>query len=330
MAYTLKEETRIKRENEFKKKLKELSNGELILIDKFINVKKKIKMKNIILNEEFEICPSSIIGWCSRNPGKYYRSPNYNIKVQNENKKLNFEQAYNKVKEYTNEFTLLEYYSSRKCLLRHNNCGNEYITDFTGIFRNKSGCMKCKKTKPLNNQDFLDRIYKLVGNEYHVLEKYTRMIDKIEFKHSKCGKKFKMTPNNFIHSGNRCPFCSHIVRQSKPVTKIENYLINNNFDYTKEFIFEDLYTEFNNRKYFLPFDFKINTKNGFILLEYDGYQHENGWNGNPKSKENNIKRDIRKNEFCKNKNIPLYRINYKDENRVIEILEKILSSTTIL
>lgn len=324
MAYVLKEETRIKREKIFKEQLSKLTNDEVVLISEFYNNKTPAKFFNKVLNEEFEMLPGSIKFWCKNNPGKYYRSPNYNKNSSYKNKRLSFEEAYNRVREFTSEYELIEYETVNNCKLKHLKCGHVYSSYFNNIFSEKAGhgCPECDKKKAWNHDRFIKEVYDRVSDEYEVKSKYTRMTDKVLFKHKKCGHEFKSTANNFIHGGNRCPNCSHIVRRSKPVVKIENYLIENNISYEKEVSYDDLYTKYGNRKFYLYFDFKIYTDNGYFLLEYDGFQHENGWNGNENSKRKNIMRDQRKNNYCKAKNIPLFRINYRDEHKVVDILKE--------
>ncbi|TDX48334.1 DUF2726 domain-containing protein [Orenia marismortui] len=59
-----------------------------------------------------------------------------------------------------------------------------------------------------SNDEFVKDIKKLVGNKYVFLEKYKGSYTKILCKHIKCGYEWKIRPNSFLNSHNRCPKCS--------------------------------------------------------------------------------------------------------------------------
>jgi hypothetical protein len=126
------------------------------------------------------------------------------------------------------------------------------------------------------------------------------------------------------YHNDRCPVCSK--KQSKYAYTIEKYLIDNNFEYKKEYTYEDC-----KDKSLLFFDFAIFQDNQVILLEVDGEAHfapVKSWGGIDGFK-NQIRRDNIKNEYCKNNNIKLIRISYEDINNknYVEKLKKELSIT---
>lgn len=94
--------------------------------------------------------------------------------------------------------------------------------------------------------------------------------------------------------------------------KIENILQQNNIKYKKQYTFADLLSE---KKSPLKFDFAILNEDNSLsyLIEYDGTQHfectNTGWN-NQEHLEYTQNHDQMKNEYCKNNNIKLIRINY--------------------
>lgn len=69
--------------------------------------------------------------------------------------------------------------------------------------------------KKMTNDQFLNEVYNLVGNEYTVLSKYDGIDTKVEFKHNKCGSKFNMTPYCFLRLGHRCHKCAIAIRNRK-------------------------------------------------------------------------------------------------------------------
>lgn len=94
---------------------------------------------------------------------------------------------------------------------------------------------------------------------------------------------------------------------------IEKILKENNISYKKEYTI----TELNKMRY----DFAILNKDQIVrLIEFDGIQHFTSrtgvWNNNLDTLEARQKRDKKKNEFAKNKNIPLVRIPYWERDNI--------------
>lgn len=315
---------------EYKQELSEKTNNEVILIGEYLGKGIRTTYYNKVLNDYFEIKPCSIDQWLRNHKGSFYRSPQFNVQQELLSREISFEDASKRVSDYDSNFKLVEYNGSKlPCKLKHLVCGNIYKCNFSGIIHGKCGCMNCKKSKPWTNDRFLLKIKELVGDEYIPMSDFKKMREKVKMKHSKCGNMYEVTPDNFIHRETRCPQCSHIIRISKPVKRLMDYLEKENFDYEVEFCFDDLFTYSSkmNRKYYLPFDFKINVGTRYFLLEYDGYQHKNGWNQNEESKLKNMKRDERKNKFCLDNNISLYRIGYTtNEDQIVNKFKKNISN----
>lgn len=116
----------------------------------------------------------------------------------------------------------------------------------------------------------------------------------------------------------KCPYCRKQLPNSKAHNDIEDYLIKNNINHELEKTYEDLID-----KSFLRFDFYLNDLD--ILIEYDGEQH---FRKNPSSRfpEEKLKiiekHDKMKNDYCKENNLKLYRINYKQDH--IKELKRII------
>ena len=75
----------------------------------------------------------------------------------------------------------------------------------------------------------------------------------------------------------------------------------------------------------LPFDFAIIEKGKLLgLIEYDGLQHFRGWGSDKEDLENIKRRDSIKDNYCKNNDIQLVRITYKEySNLEIKVKEAI-------
>ena len=123
---------------------------------------------------------------------------------------------------------------------------------------------------------------------------------------------FSQSPVNHIYNKTGCPFC----KTSKGENTITKFLKKNNIEFKPQH-------RFKNCKYkrALPFDFYLPEHN--LCIEYDGEQHFNSrWLGikNLKIVQRN---DMIKNKYCKNNNIKLTRISFREN--IIEKLEKYLN-----
>lgn len=104
--------------------------------------------------------------------------------------------------------------------------------------------------------------------------------------------------------------------------KIKEVLDQNNVKYYRQFTFGDCLSD---KGYPLRFDFAIFNEQGLkFLLEFDGEQHFTGWAKDPEDLKDIQRRDEIKNNYCKDNNIQLIRISYKDEKNIPEILKEYL------
>lgn len=118
----------------------------------------------------------------------------------------------------------------------------------------------------------------------------------------KCGNKVKIKGTSLLHGVKSCGCL-----KSKGEQKIIEILNAHNIDYTTQKTFDTCCFD---NKYPAYFDFYIENK---YLIEYDGEQHFNykneGWN-NKENFNKTKERDLIKNQWCKQNNIPLIRIPY--------------------
>lgn len=113
---------------------------------------------------------------------------------------------------------------------------------------------------------------------------------------------------NDLTSGNTTS-CGCI--RSKGQLKISQLLNQYNIPFETEKSFETSY--YKNTKNFFRFDFYVNNE---YIIEYDGIQHFKENNFFPISLREQQMRDQEKNEWCKNNNIPLIRIPYKQFDKI--------------
>ena len=289
--------------NEFKNKLEIKYPNKFEVLGEYINSKTPIHIKCIKCGSEYYKRPSHIMS--GRNC----------IKCANRKKKTTEEfkkEIYDLV---GNEYTILSEYKG--CHIKidfiHNKCGYKFSTTPNTFLNIGCRCPKCNNRYSKTNEEFIKEIYDLVKDEYTVLEDYNGCHNKIKFKHNKCNNIFNMTPRHFLN-GCRCPNCKHSI----PEDIIEKYLIDNNYYYDKQIYFDDCRLQLP-----LKFDFKIFIENNsYILLEYDGEFHYENKFSEAKLKLQQ-KRDKIKNDYCKNNDIILERINYTKRKYLIEELNKL-------
>ena len=178
------------------------------------------------------------------------------------------------------------------------------------------GCWKCKNNYPKDISSFIDIANIIHNNRYNYSKSvYKNALYKIEIICNKHGSFFQ-SPNKHITLKQGCPKC----KRSKGVDKICSILDNFNIKYENEKSIIGCVSK-NNK--LLHFDILINNN---IVIEYDGEQHFipiEKWGGEKNLK--NIKeRDLIKDNFCKENNIKIFRISYKEN--IEERMEYIISS----
>ena len=201
-------------------------------------------------------------------------------------------------------------------------CGNQKIIAGASLRRGLTiscGCNKIQKLKDYNDSHIVDETGKVYGyltvinrNEDPTLAKDGRAMWNCQ---CKCGNKCVVS-GKLLREG-KVTSCG-CRRQSLGEEAIEKILLQNNFNYAKEYLVQTrkelIYQHHKSR-----FDFAIFNDDNILqyFIEFDGLQHfeknirENGFGWN--SKDNYLKtheRDMIKNQWCKENKIPLIRIPY--------------------
>lgn len=188
----------------------------------------------------------------------------------------------------------------------------------------KHECIKCSTENTANRQrhntmKFIENAKKIHGDNYDYSKvNYRDSRTKVEIICKKHGSFFQTPYNHLQNKG--CMFCKN---KSKGEESIKKFLKENFIAFKRQKTFCNCVNPKTNKK--LRFDFYLMEKN--ICIEYDGQQHFNSidhWGGEKTLKENKRKDKI-KNEYCKNHNIRLIRISYKEN--VVDILSQKLLKT---
>lgn len=73
------------------------------------------------------------------------------------------------------------------------------------------------------NSQFLKEVFEKVGNEYIPFSEYINAKSKVIMKHVKCSHIYKVTPDDFLNGGTRCPKCFGNIRKTTEQFKEEVY-----------------------------------------------------------------------------------------------------------
>lgn len=225
-------------------------------------------------------------------------------------------------------------------------CGNQniYAINSGNLKSGKSlGCLQCKDKRKIkkyietipNPLEDYPKITNIIGKKFNKLTVVDLDLNKtkkdINDTNSYCYWKVKCDCNTspiFSIVGHRLGktiSCGCV--RSKGEIKIAELLTNNNIYFEKEKTFNDCFLS--DTSHLLRFDFYINNH---YLIEFDGEQHFNydnaGWN-NMANYEITKQRDNIKNEYCKNKKIPLIRIPYNHLNN-LDINDLLLETSNFI
>ena len=215
-----------------------------------------------------------------------------------------------------------------KILMKHNTCGHEWELR-PNDFQQGKRCPKCameKRKKSLSpfieerrKENYLENLVK--NEDYEWQQEYSgNNKDYHNIKHIKCGKIYKVRPNDF-QQGYRCPECSLKIKESKHILYIKEILYENSIDFKQEVTFKKCRNE---RK--LPFDLYFNN----FIIEYDGKQHFFKMKGiYEKGYEQTKINDKIKNDFMLSQNkYKFLRLHYKLKNKDIKfIINKIIDNS---
>lgn len=202
-------------------------------------------------------------------------------------------------------------------------CGEKFITTFSNFMKqNKRHCDKCgiERASAKKSYTFEEVKHYIENNSTCKLvsKEYSGCYDKLELL-CECGERFFVSFDKFKNQGVnnkvRCDICNK--RMSLPVRNIKDFLIANNINFEREYVFKDC-----RYKKCLPFDFYLPDKN--ICIEYDGEFHYKELSiGNDLELQKT--RDRIKTNYCVENNIKLIRIPYWENNKIEDILEKELA-----
>lgn len=198
-------------------------------------------------------------------------------------------------------------------------CGREFKTSFNSFMYNKKQRCNVCSGKEYDHR-YVREYIKNNSNCMLISDEYKDSQSDLVIR-CNCGNKYKASLNAFQYENKRqCNECS----MSKGETKIGLLLEKRNISFKSEYSFENLVGVNGG---LLRFDFAIlNSNNELVsLIEYDGEFHFMERYKGDGFKDTQI-HDKRKNQYCKDNNIPLLRIPYWDFDNIEDVLAKFLQN----
>lgn len=223
----------------------------------------------------------------------------------------------------------LQLYCSKECRTitkTCEHCGKEFTRLNKSTLRNQKYCStKCQgESRAKSHEEYYKRFSDIHKGHIVPIERYTRSNNELTVLCLDCGNKTTRKAHQYVTDKKLgCKHCSSI--NSTGEIRIEEWLKENNVNYSTQYKFDDLVYEQP-----LRFDFGILDECNSIklLIEYDGVQHFEPRKqfGGEKFLEEQKMKDRMKNEYALANDITLLRINYKQKDDIENILEKILIS----
>lgn len=296
----------------FKQHLYDLVGNGYTLLTPYVNAKTKVKVRHNKCGHTYWVVPSSFTSGGRRCPYCYG-----NIKKTTKDFKHELTNVLG------NEYTLLGTYKNAltPILVNHNKCGHEFMATPHELLRGRR-CPVCYKTSKYNNDIFEKKLYLLVGNEYTVLGKYVDSKTPIRIKHNKCGHIYKVRPNDFLNSNERCPYCNQSHGEQLVTRALKNlYGLTINTDFYYGYVLPNK----------LHLDFYLPKHK--LAIEYDGIQHYQpvdfagkGATWAQKHFKQQQLNDRTKDQYCKEHHIKLVRVPYtiKSYHELKKVLDQYL------
>ena len=268
-------------------------NGSLLPTQVSYGSSKKVWWKCCTCNYEWE----SLISSRSRGTG----CPICGIRQNTEKRTKSHNQYIKDVQQINPNIVVIEKYVNSQTPILHK-CkidGHEWYARPMNILKGR-GCPKCTKHIHKTQKQYITEVSE-INPDIIVLGQYINTNTKILHQCKIDNYKWEVKPTHIL-SGHGCPMCNRSIGEKD----IEKYLHNQNIIFVPQYIFDDCR---NIRP--LPFDFYLPDYN--MCIEYDGIQHfepVDAFGGQESLKKQQLNDEI-KTQYCKNHNIKLLRINYK-------------------
>ena len=109
---------------------------------------------------------------------------------------------------YKNEYEVIGDFVnySTKVIMKHNICNHEWsIKPATFVFGHT--CPKCAGNIKMNAENFKEKVMKIHGDKYEILEDFIDNMTPVLIRHNLCGNEFTIKPKSFLNNNLHCPKC---------------------------------------------------------------------------------------------------------------------------
>ena len=279
---------RTKTTEEYKEELKS-KNINIECLEEYKGALTKIFHKCLICNYEWKIKPNTVLN-------------GYGCPACYGNKRKTTEEYKEELKSKNINIECLEEYKGANVKILHKCLTCNYKWRVTPIHILKGNCPVCSKKKQKTTEEYKEEL-KSKNINIECLEEYINSYTKILHKCKKCGNEWKAIPSSILR-GSNCPYCNF----SHGEKTIENFLIENKIQFNSQKKFADC-----RDKLPLSFDFYLPELN--IAIEYQGRQHYEAIEHFGGEKRLHLQRhhDWLKRKYCKDNNIILITISYKED-----------------
>jgi hypothetical protein len=212
----------------------------------------------------------------------------------------------------SNHILLSDYKNTNIKVLIDFKCGHEPHWITPGHYKSGRGCPKCANNTKSQGEEELMKL--LETNGHILLSKYVDAHTKVLIDFN-CGHKPNLTKPNSYKNGARCPECSG----NKGESELHNLLIDMGYEVKTQHKYDDL-----RDKRLLPYDFYLPKYN--LLIELDGEHHRQEIYYKSKNDITDMDevdaylrlcdrqhKDKLKDDYARENNIPLLRIEYNSK-----------------
>lgn len=220
----------------------------------------------------------------------------------------------------TDEFDFVKQINKDCFIVRHNKCGQEFKRFFASAIDNPFSCKYCG-THRTSQMLSIDEVQAVIDEQFSgtikILE-YTGQLSKCRYRCKKCGLIFTQQQTSLMQSRG-CPKCDH--NHSKGEQKMEKILLAAGLNFKEQVKVPELPLQ--------RFDFGIYENDKLqYFIEIQGEQHYEEREIFKEGLKKIQARDEKKRKYCKERDIPLYEIEYRrGKLKNLDILP--FSSTTI-
>ena len=283
--------TKKKTHEEFVQEVYELEQDNYVVVGTYVDSKTKIEIFHKECSQSWFVAPAKfLIG---------RRCGNCKGKTISKAKTTTLTNFIKNLKHKRPDLIYIEGYKNQSSKIKVKSiiCGHEWGAIAGNITNAKSGCPECHGIK--DTDTFKRELEEKYPNEYELLSEYVNNRTKVKVKHLSCGHSWDSIPKDLLRQF-RCPNCNKSLGEKL----VRDFLNELKIKHSEQHSFEGCYY-----KAPLKFDFIVFKEDKFFLIEVDGSQHFDGYDGFYSSEEIKIRDEI-KNKYCEEKNIVLLRIPY--------------------